>query len=229
MGNLLLPLDVRLELLLRADLPVELHEHVVGIQKCARYLQRLSKGLRLLATDPAGARMEAATELWVWWNDASMILKDVLPRNIEFEHRLPGSKCWVAMGRTALTQAVFNLVQNAGDALRERGTGCVRISAESEPQGAWVTVSVTDDGPGMTAEVLRRCIEPYYSTKSRAVATGMGLPFVHGLVTAAGGRIEVDSTRGRGTTITLTLPSAEPREAPGGTGPEAAAEVADVR
>jgi signal transduction histidine kinase len=228
MGNLLLPLDVRLELLLRADLPLELHEHVVGIQKCARYLQRLSKGLRLLATDPAGARMEASTELRTWWNDAGMILKDVLPRSVEFEHRLPDYECWIAMGRTALTQAVFNLVQNAGDALRERGTGCVHVSAESEPEGAWVTLSVTDDGPGMTAEVLRRCIEPYFSTKSRAVATGMGLPFVHGLVTAAGGRIQVDSTRGGGTTIRLTLPRTEPREALERTRPEAA-EVADAR
>ena len=217
MGNLLLPLDVRLELLLQADMPPELHEHVVGIQKCARYLQRLSKGLRLLATDTAGTPMEATTELRAWWNDAGMILKDALPRSVEFDHRLPDDECWVTMGRTGLTQAVFNLVQNAGDALRERGTGCVRFSADVGPGEAWVTVSVTDDGPGMTEEVLRRCVEAYFSTKSRAVATGMGLPFVRGLVLAAGGRMEIESTHGRGTTIRLTLPKAEPRPLAGAT------------
>jgi signal transduction histidine kinase len=212
MGNLLLPLDVRLELLLRADMPAELHEHVVGIQKCARYLQRLSKGLRLLATDPAGARTEAMTELRAWWNDAGMILKDALPRSVEFEHRLPDADCWVAMGRTALTQAVFNLVQNAGDALRERGTGAVRFVADAGLGEGWITVSVADDGPGMSEEVLRRCTEPYYSTKPRGVATGMGLPFVRGLVMASGGRMDMDSAVGQGTTIRLTLPRVEPRD-----------------
>jgi hypothetical protein len=73
---------------------------------------------------------------------------------------------------------------------------------------------VSDDGPGMSPEVLRRCREPYFSTKPRAVATGMGLAFVQGLVTKAGGRMAVTSRLGHGTTIRLTLRRAGHRPVP---------------
>jgi PAS domain S-box-containing protein len=209
MGNLLLPLDIRLDLLLQADLPRDLHEHVMGIQKCARYLQRLSNGLRLLATDPSADRTSEATELGTWWNDVNLILKDVLPRGIRFEHDLPSGKCWVAIGRTGLTQAVFNLVQNAADALKERGAGLVRITAGDTRGEGEVVVRVADDGPGMTEEVARRCLEPYFSTKARGESTGMGLAFVHGLVNGSGGHVDIQSTLGLGTTVSLILPRAK--------------------
>jgi PAS domain S-box-containing protein len=208
MGNLLLPLSVRLELLLRADLPAELHEHVLGIQTCAQYLQRLSNGLRLLAVDPSHARTNDATELGAWWSDVTMMLKGAIPRGVQFDHCMAAAESWVAMGRVGLTQAVFNLVQNAADALRERGFGRVTIAVDDDPDVGWVVLCVTDDGPGMTDEVLRRCMEPYFTTKARGVSTGMGLAFVRGLVTEAGGRVEIDSMLGRGTTISLVLPRA---------------------
>jgi hypothetical protein len=81
-------------------------------------------------------------------------------------------------------------------------------------RGKSVVVRVSDDGPGMSPEVLRRCREPYFSTKPRAVATGMGLAFVQGLVTKAGGRMAVRSRLGHGTTICLTLRLAGHRPAP---------------
>jgi nitrogen-specific signal transduction histidine kinase len=55
-------------------------------------------------------------------------------------------------------------------------------------------------------------MEPYFSTKSRGVSTGMGLTFVHRLVTEARGRMDIDSTMEQGTTITLTLLRARPAE-----------------
>jgi len=208
MGNLLLPLDIRLDLLLQADLPRDLHEHVLGIQKCARYLQRLSSGLRLLAIDPLTSSTRETTELGAWWNDVGMILKDVLPGAVRLDHSLPPRECWVAIGRTGLTQAVFNVVQNSADALKERGYGLVMISVDDDPNASEVTVRVTDDGPGMTEEVARHCREPYFSTKARGESTGMGLAFVHGLVTGIGGRVEIDGGLGRGTSLSLILPRA---------------------
>jgi PAS domain S-box-containing protein len=208
MGNLLLPLDIRLDLLLQANLPRDLHEHVVGIQKCARYLQRLSSGLRLLATDPSYPRTGEVTELGTWWNDVALILKDILPRGIRLQHDLPPAECWIAIGRTGLTQAVFNVVQNAADALKERGHGQVTIGVNDDSKVAEVTVRISDDGPGMTEEVARHCMEPYFSTKARGESTGMGLAFVHGLVTGIGGRVEIDGGLGRGTSLSLILPRA---------------------
>ena len=212
MGNLLLPMDVRLGLLIEADLPRELHEHVVGIQKCARYLQRLSSGLRLLATDPAHVESRGVTELGRWWTDVRIILKDVLPGGIRFEDHVPEAESWVGFGRTGLTQAVYNLVQNAADAIKEHSGSRVSIRVESDASDPWITIRVADDGPGMTEEVARRCMEPYFSTKARGESTGMGLSLVHALVTGAGGQVEIQSAPGQGTTISLILPRALPRE-----------------
>jgi len=212
MGNLLLPMDVRLGLLIEADLPRELHEHVVGIQKCARYLQRLSSGLRLLATDPAHVESRGVTELGRWWSDVRIILKDVLPGGVRFEDNVPEAESWVGFGRTGLTQAVYNLVQNAADAIKEHGGSRVSIRIESDPSDPWITIRVADDGPGMPEEVARRCMEPYFSTKARGESTGMGLSLVHALVTGAGGQVEIQSAPGQGTTISLVLPRALPKE-----------------
>jgi PAS domain S-box-containing protein len=207
MGNLILPLDVRLEQLLGADLPPDLREHVVGIQKCTQYLKRLSTGLRMLAIDPS-SRTAERTELNTWWQDIGVMLEDVLPRGVRLEHHLPDAPCWVAIGRVGVTQAVLNLVQNAADAMRERGSGRVSISAKDDPDTASVILQVQDEGPGMSEEVIRHCLEPYFSTKERGESTGMGLAFVHGLTTGAGGRVELDSMIGRGTTVSLILPRA---------------------
>jgi signal transduction histidine kinase len=108
-----------------------------------------------------------------------------------------------------LTQAVFNLVQNAADALAGRGgPGQVRVCVEDARSAGSVIISVADDGPGMTDEVARRCMEPYFSTKTRAVSTGMGLALVRALVTGVGGRVELESTLGVGTTVSLVLHAA---------------------
>jgi signal transduction histidine kinase len=222
MGNLLLPMDVRLSLLIEADLPHELHEHVVGIQKCARYLQRLSSGLRLLATDPAHVESRGATDLGRWWKDVRLIMKDVLPGGIRLEHQMPQPECWVALGRTGLTQAIYNLVQNAADALREHGGSRVSITVEDEPSAPWIVVTVSDDGPGMSEEVARHCIEPYFSTKARGESTGMGLSLVHALVTGVGGQVQIKSALGKGTRISLLLPRALPVKEPNPTAAAAA-------
>ena len=208
LGNLLLPLEARVQLLERAALPAELREQVVGIASCVEYLQRLSGGLRLLADDPADARLAEPTELGAWWKDVARLLQNVLPRDVAFAGRMPPTETWVAMGPAGLTQAVFNVVQNAADALRERATGRVGVHVEPGPRPSTVAIDITDDGPGMTAEVLRRCAEPYFSTKPRGVSTGLGLALVHGLVTAAGGELTIASTPGAGTAVRLVLPGA---------------------
>jgi hypothetical protein len=75
-------------------------------------------------------------------------------------------------------------------------------------QALQVQIRVSDTGPGMPPEVRVRCFEPYFSTKGRSIATGMGLGMVKGIVEGAGGSIAVQSAPGRGTAFTLTLPAA---------------------
>ena len=101
-----------------------------------------------------------------------------------------------------LRDAVTNLVFNAVDALPAGGTVTVRTYARD---GSDVVLEVSDNGVGMDDETLRRCLEPFFTTKGDR-GTGLGLAMVYGAVQRHGGTVEVASQPGRGTTFRLRLP-----------------------
>jgi signal transduction histidine kinase len=206
-ANLLVPIRLNLDSLARLDLPAEAAEHLAGIKSSTDYLQKLSSGLRLLASDPARAIFPEPTELGDWWSETGTILKNILPPSIALDSHFPRNT-WVTMTRSALMQVAFNLVRNAGDAMREQGTGRVVVTAARD--GDRVNLVVSDTGPGMTDEVKKRCMEPFFSTKNRSMSTGLGLSLVYGLVREAGGEIEVESHPGKGTTFVLRLKRSNP-------------------
>jgi len=208
MGNLLVPVRVRLDSLSAQPLGSQAREDVESIRTSAEYLRRLATGLRMLSTDPQRSPAGDTTDVADWWADAAGVLKSVLPRGIALESQLPAHTCRIALPKAALTQAVFNLIQNAGDTMRERGRGTVTVTARGD--GDAVELKVADDGPGMTSEVKRRCMEPYFSTKARGISTGLGLVLVYGFVKEAGGTVSLDSGPGRGTTFTMRFPLIRP-------------------
>jgi CheY-like chemotaxis protein len=110
-----------------------------------------------------------------------------------------------------LEQVLLNLAVNARYALANGGT--LTIAAENAPgfsdENHHVRIQVSDDGVGMTAETLQRVFEPFFTTKPLGEGTGMGLASSYGIVTAAGGTIEIESEPGRGTTVTLLLPACD--------------------
>ena len=91
---------------------------------------------------------------------------------------------------------------------------------EGNPQrlvgGDYVLLEVTDTGEGMDAHTLNRALEPLFTTKGVGKGTGLGLPMVEGLAAQSGGRFELKSERGKGTTAQLWLPVALPTAAPPG-------------
>jgi signal transduction histidine kinase len=109
----------------------------------------------------------------------------------------------VRLGGEELKQVLFNLVRNAVEALPESGTLRVGWSGKPRDVEAWVA----DDGPGMSAELLARVRRPFVTT--RAQGTGLGLAIVDRLVRESGGRFELESAPGRGTTARLRLPRAD--------------------
>jgi signal transduction histidine kinase len=109
----------------------------------------------------------------------------------------------VAADEAQLRQALLNLVRNAADAMSTGGA--LTVATRRSADGA-VEVSVKDTGAGIPAENLDRIFEPFFSTKDGG--TGLGLALTQQIVEEHGGRIEVDSTPGRGTTFTLRLPVA---------------------
>jgi signal transduction histidine kinase len=102
-----------------------------------------------------------------------------------------------------IDQVLMNLVTNAAQALGERG-GTIHVSALV--RGSEVVVTVEDDGPGIPPEVLPRIFDPFFTTKDVGEGSGLGLSIVHGIVERHGGRIDVDSVVGKGTTFRMVFP-----------------------
>ncbi len=114
-----------------------------------------------------------------------------------------------------LELALLNLAVNARDAMPGGGSLIIRAQrvcvAEGHLKpGDYVELSVQDTGSGMTEEVRRRAIEPFYTTKPTGQGTGLGLSQVYGVAGESGGTLLIDSEPGRGTTVRLILPASEP-------------------
>ena len=107
----------------------------------------------------------------------------------------------VAGNEAEIREALTNLLFNAIDAIKARGT----ITVRTEVQGAWLVVTVTDDGVGMTEDVRTRCLEPFYSTKD-VETPGLGLGSVYGIVRRHEGQLDIRSAPQRGTAISISLP-----------------------
>jgi len=114
-----------------------------------------------------------------------------------------------------LAQVFLNLVLNAAQAIPEGAADRneIRLSARATPAGA-VCVEVTDTGGGIAPDHLLRIFDPFFTTKPLGVGTGLGLSICHGIVTALGGSIEVESAPGTGSTFRVLLPAAHPAVAP---------------
>jgi PAS domain S-box-containing protein len=113
-----------------------------------------------------------------------------------------------------LELAILNLAINARDAMPDGGSIDIKVvqyQASNDPalkSGGYLKLSVIDAGVGMTAEILKRAVEPFFSSKPLGKGTGLGLSMVHGLAVQLGGTLQLSSTVGKGTTATLVLPVA---------------------
>jgi two-component system cell cycle sensor histidine kinase/response regulator CckA len=119
----------------------------------------------------------------------------------------------VQIDKGQMVHALGNLIRNASEAMEGCGEIVVRISnlfiehdMNGHPSGRYVTLSVIDRGPGISQENLSKVFDPYFSTKG--VGKGLGLSTALSITNRHGGWIDVDTADGRGTTFTITLPSA---------------------
>jgi PAS domain S-box-containing protein len=110
--------------------------------------------------------------------------------------------------------ALVNLVVNARDAMPEGGTVTVLVrntrlgEAGPVPAGDYVSIVVQDNGVGIPADVIASVFDPFFTTKPVGKGTGLGLSQVHGFAHQAGGTVQIASTLGQGTAVTLLLPRA---------------------
>jgi signal transduction histidine kinase/ActR/RegA family two-component response regulator len=113
-----------------------------------------------------------------------------------------------------LEQVILNLAVNARDAMPDGGQLTLATSTGRLPnQQISVDLRITDSGTGMDPDTAARCFEPFFTTKDRTEGTGLGLATVAAIVERAGGRVDIDSELGRGTTFLVQLPAVAPSEA----------------
>jgi signal transduction histidine kinase len=133
-------------------------------------------------------------------------------RGVQLELSPAGSELQAEVDAAQLQQVLTNLVVNAVHAQPNGGVVAVTISAakaapDGGPAGAdELLIGVKDQGAGMPLEVRERLFEPFFTTKGVGEGTGLGLAVAHGIVTEHGGRIDVESTPGTGSTFTVHLP-----------------------
>ena len=146
--------------------------------------------------------------------EAIRLLRATLPTNITLEGKYLTNEDCVVIDPSKLNQVIMNLCINAYHAMDNRnGRILIEVSRQQISQktglsdGAYACIKVSDNGNGMDELVLQRIFEPFYTTKEVGKGTGLGLSVVHGIVTGAGGDIQVQSTPGVGTTFTLLLPA----------------------
>ncbi len=168
-------------------------------------------------------------------------MEDLLARTIDATIRveldLPDDLWWIRGDRNQIELMVLNLAINARDAMPHGGSLVIAArnftlatgphQANLHP-GDYVALSLADTGAGMDAATLTRALDPFFTTKPVGKGSGLGLSMAQGIAAQSGGGLTLESALGRGTTVRVWLPRAEPSAAPAGAVTPAAT-VADPR
>ena len=146
------------------------------------------------------------------------ILRETLPKSIEINFEIPGDLWIISADATQMHQVLMNLCVNARDAMPDGGS--ITIRAENvfvdenyarmhleAKAGRFVRITVSDTGPGMSAEIQSRIFEPFFTTKEMTKGTGLGLSTALTIVKSHGGFINVYSELHRGSQFALFLPA----------------------
>jgi len=143
------------------------------------------------------------------------LLRRIVGAHIELETSLDADIGTIRADVSQVEQVLLNLAGNARDAMHAGGTLRIatqvvtdaEVTSRQLPSGnAWVLVTVSDTGVGMTADVRKRVFEPFFTTKERGKGTGLGLALAYAMVEQSGGMMRVESEPGVGTTFSLYFP-----------------------
>ncbi|MFL4400894.1 ATP-binding protein [Citrobacter portucalensis] len=169
---------------------------------------------RLLAFSRKQSLHPHAVELKTLLENLGELMRHSLPATLtlEIEAQSPAWPTWIDVSQ--LENAIINLVMNARDAMDgQAGTIKIRtwnqrVTRSDGRKQDMVMLEVADQGSGMSQEVKAQVFEPFFTTKQTGSGSGLGLSMVYGFVRQSGGRVEIESAPGQGTTVRLQLPRA---------------------
>ncbi|OGQ86720.1 MAG: hypothetical protein A2512_08725 [Deltaproteobacteria bacterium RIFOXYD12_FULL_56_24] len=178
------------------DLPSLISESLDGVERVRKIVQNLKSFSRIDQSDYSMADINQCLDdtLNIIWNE----LKYKCTVKKEYGE-LPQTKCYPQQ----LNQVFMNLLVNAAQAIADQGEIVITTRASE----AEITIAIADSGSGIPPENLHRIFEPFFTTKEVGKGTGLGLSITYDIVTKKhGGKIEVTSELGKGTTFVVTLP-----------------------
>jgi signal transduction histidine kinase/ActR/RegA family two-component response regulator len=205
-----------LRLRLRGDGPASPYMRLVegaleGANRASTLTQRLLAFSRQQALSPESVDANKLV------SSMSELLRRTLTENIHLETVLAGGLWRTHVDPHQLESAIVNLCVNARDAMPEGGNLTIETANahldeayEREhvgvPAGQYVLVAVTDTGTGMSADVVAKAFDPFFSTKPTGKGTGLGLAMVYGFLRQSGGHVKIYSEPGQGTCVKIYLP-----------------------
>jgi signal transduction histidine kinase/CheY-like chemotaxis protein len=209
LNNLFAVILGRLETLLAKTLEPETRRYLEIVERAAqdgaevvRRVQRFSRVqpvTRSMAVDLNQLAQEVLDLTRPRWHNEALL------RQIRIDTALDLGNVRLVAGEYApLREVLMNLVLNAIDAMPSGG----RLGVKTWADGQGVHCAVSDAGVGMSEEVRQRALDPFFTTKGPK-STGLGLSVTYGIIQRHNGKLEIDSTPGRGTTVRITLPAAE--------------------
>jgi PAS domain S-box-containing protein len=169
-----------------------------NVVRCDRILEDLLDFTRIktLSREP--------TDIDPWVQE--IIGEQTIPDDVECSEEL-SSEVKISVDRERLRRAVVNVFKNALDAVREKESGVKKIKVITRAVDGGLELEIDDTGPGIPDNVQDKMFQPLFSTKGFGV--GLGLPIVESIIGQHGGRVEVKSDTGNGTSVILRLPAAE--------------------
>ncbi|MGD8367271.1 MAG: ATP-binding protein [Desulfobacterales bacterium] len=179
------------------------------IRKATMRANKIVEGLLDYSRQTAPEFVEADL-LEVLRESVSLVEHNLRTSRIEVVERPASGSHRVQVDVNQIKQVFINILVNAAEAMPEGGT----LTLETElgkggGKGAWVRVMFTDTGPGMAPDILQRVTEPFFSTKTKSLNTGLGLSVSQGILDRHRGNLRFESEPGKGTRVILTLPAEE--------------------
>ncbi len=212
-NNVLAAIRSYAELLqLRFPPEVEPDNAITGILRATEQGSRLTRQLLAFARRQPGALEEMDLDELITGMENT--LHRIVGEDVELIIRPGAGHAPVLADPGQMEQVLMNLVVNARDAMPDGGrleieTDILELVEETsvrpDPE-QWVVLRVTDTGTGMSDKIQEHIFEPFFTTKTPEKGTGLGLSTCYGIISDVGGRIEVDSEPGRGTTVSVLLP-----------------------